>query len=283
MRTLLAVVGWGVVVAGSWLTAALAADEDAAPKGDLGKLQGKWTAKVGPEKSIPLVMAIKKDKVTITMTRPGGEDLTLTGRVKVREDKVPKELDWYEFDRPDGQPAEENLAIYELDGDHWKVCAGGPGNERPEKFEQAADGGHPRIVEFERVPEEAKDGAARGDLAGLQGVWVSEHVENDKLCEMTILRFRGEWLTCTWFGVARRRACGAVAGSSSTNLQSRNPSTATDLSSLTTSSRTPWSGSMNWWEKFCELTLAWPPPCVGQVRPDRPPVFIPFADRTTRT
>ena len=90
-------------------------------------------------------------------------DTTLTGRIKLDETKLPKELDFFEFNRPDGQPAEDNLALYELDADTLRICAGGPGNERPEKFEAGKDGDHPRITTLKReaAKEKGKDEAPK--------------------------------------------------------------------------------------------------------------------------
>ncbi len=133
--------------------AARAAD-DPKPQGDLAKIQGRWTGKVGPEKNFPLVLVIEGTKANASFTRPDGTDVELKGKIKLDEAKAPKQMDWTGFVRPDGNAAEDNLGIYELDGDTLRVCNGGPGNDRPDKFEDGTDG-PPHVILLKR--EKAKD------------------------------------------------------------------------------------------------------------------------------
>ena len=133
--------------------AARAAD-DPKPSGDLAKIQGRWTGMVGPEKNVPLTLVIEGTKANASFTRPDGTDVALKGKIKIDESKSPKQMDWTGFVRPDGNDAEDNLGIYELDGDTLKVCNGGPGNDRPAKFEEGTDG-PPHIIVLKR--EKAKD------------------------------------------------------------------------------------------------------------------------------
>jgi len=125
-----------------------------APKGDLAKIQGKWTAMVGPEKNIPLTIEFKGTTANIAVSI-NGEDRTIKGEVKIDETKSPKEWDWTKFEGPDGQKVEDNLSIYKIEGDTLTVCSGGPGNERPKEF-KAGDGGPPNLVELTRVKDEPK-------------------------------------------------------------------------------------------------------------------------------
>jgi len=147
-----------------------AADE---PKGDLAKIQGSWTAKIGPDKDIPITVTIKGNAVDLVGTTPNGDDFKLKGEIKLDEKASPKTLDWAKFTGPQGNEIPENLGIYKLDGDNWTVCSGGPGNERPAKFE-AGEGGPPSLTTWTRV--KPKDAPAEkkppeGDLARFQGSW----------------------------------------------------------------------------------------------------------------
>ena len=72
-----------------------------APKGDLGKLQGTWTAKAGPEKNVPIVVTIKGNAVTLKITTPDGVDYSADGEVKIDETAKPhKTIDWVEVHQP---------------------------------------------------------------------------------------------------------------------------------------------------------------------------------------
>ena len=125
------------------------------PKGDLAKIQGKWKGMVGDEKNIPVTAVFKDNTVTVHVTIQERE-LDLKGEIKLDETKSPKTWDWTKFKGPNGDEPEDNLAIYKFDGeDKIILCSGGPGNERPTKFE-AGENGPPNLVEFTRVKEETK-------------------------------------------------------------------------------------------------------------------------------
>jgi uncharacterized protein (TIGR03067 family) len=150
--------------------------DDAAPTGDLGKLQGSWTAKVGREQSIPITLDVDRQTVTIKGTRPDGEEFSLMGELKLDEKASPKTIDWVKFTGPDGNEAPDNPGIYKLEGDTFTVCSGGPGNDRPAEF-KPGDNGPPMLVTFARKKEKDKEKAAakpdetKGDFARLQGDW----------------------------------------------------------------------------------------------------------------
>lgn len=132
------------------LVAAAAPDSDA-PKGDLGKFQGKWKAMVGPEKNVPVSILIKGKVVTLSITPPDGQALEIKGEIKVDESAKPtKTVDWVKFTGPDGDDAPDNKGIYEIvDADTIKVCNGGPGRERPTEFKDGDDG-HPHMIVLNR-------------------------------------------------------------------------------------------------------------------------------------
>lgn len=142
-------------------SASLAQDNEKkedAPKGDLAKVQGKWTAMVGPEKNIPIVVEIK-GKIVIILVTIQERELNIKGEIKLDETKTPKQWDWTKFES-DGNRVEDNLAIYKLDGEKLVLCSGGPGGQRPTEFKEG-DGGMPSLVEFTRVKDEKKDEAKK--------------------------------------------------------------------------------------------------------------------------
>ncbi len=172
-------------------TAPSSADE---PKGDLARLQGSWAAKVGPNKDLSATAAIKGNAVEITVVRPEGEDIKLKGEIKVDDAAGPKTLDWVKFIGPQGNELPENHAIYKLEGDSWTVCAGGPGNDRPSKFE-AGEGGPPNLTTWTRVKakEKADEKPIKGELARFQGSWKAE--ANDVAIGMKV---KGNAVTARW-------------------------------------------------------------------------------------
>ena len=136
------------------LALGLAPRQDKKLDGDLAKLQGKWTAKVGPENNIPLVMEIKDKKLSILVTIPDEGDIKIEGQISIDEKKAPKEIDWVKFTSPNGDDVPDNKGIYEIKGDEWKVCNGGPGNDRPKEFKD--EGEQQRVVTFTRVKDKEK-------------------------------------------------------------------------------------------------------------------------------
>jgi uncharacterized protein (TIGR03067 family) len=119
------------------------------PTGDLKALQGAWTGMVGPNKDFPITLTFEKSSVTISLTTPEGEEVTIKGEIKLDESKTPRQLDWINFTLPDGTKPETNLAIYEIKGDEFKVCSGGPGQDRPTEFKDDPNG-MPNLVVFTR-------------------------------------------------------------------------------------------------------------------------------------
>jgi uncharacterized protein (TIGR03067 family) len=138
------------------VVAPAARPDDDAPKGDLGKLQGKWTGMSGPEKNVAIVLVLKGKNVTIKTTLPdGGQPVEHKGEIQIDEKTTPKQWDWTKFTRPDGTEEPDRLAIYELDGDTLKLCVGGPGNARPSEFQQG-ENGPPNLVTLTRVKDDIK-------------------------------------------------------------------------------------------------------------------------------
>jgi uncharacterized protein (TIGR03067 family) len=169
------------------------------PKGDLAKLQGTWSAKVGPNKDFPLTLIIKEDAAEIVVAWPYGDEFKLKGKVKLNDRASPKTLDWVGFTSPQGDEVPPNLGIYKLEGDSWTTCSGGPGNDRPSKFE-AGEGAPPTMTTWTRLKEKAKDKPDEkpiaGDLARFQGAWTGKAGANEDVA--INLTIKGNAVTARW-------------------------------------------------------------------------------------
>ncbi|WP_422927444.1 TIGR03067 domain-containing protein [Singulisphaera sp. PoT] len=123
----------------------------AAIKGDHFKLQGKWTAMAGPDKAVPIFIAVKDNAITFKGTTPNGEEFEFSGEFKIDDQAKPhKTIDWVNFKAPNGDAIPDNLAIYEVvDNDTFKVCNGGPGAKRPTEFKDGEDA-HAQVLTLKR-------------------------------------------------------------------------------------------------------------------------------------
>jgi uncharacterized protein (TIGR03067 family) len=170
------------------------------PKGDLAKLQGTWTAKVGPNRDLEMKLTVKDGTVELAGTSPNGDDFKLKGEIKIDEKASPKTLDWLKFSTPDGNDIPDILGLYKLEGDNWTVCSGMPGDDRPTEF-KAGEGGPPRLTTWVRVKPKTEDkpkpdDAKSDDLAKFQGSWTATLGANkDRVIAMDI---KGTNVTVNW-------------------------------------------------------------------------------------
>jgi uncharacterized protein (TIGR03067 family) len=118
---------------------ALADDADKDLTGDLKGLQGSWTAMVGPNKDVALVLTFKGKDLSFHVTTPDGQEFDMKAKVKLDEKATPKKLDFVEMTGPDDNAIGDALAIYELKDGELKVCGGGPGKDRPTEFKDDPD------------------------------------------------------------------------------------------------------------------------------------------------
>lgn len=154
-----------------------AADE---PKGDLARLQGSWTTRLGLNKETPITLTIKGALFEVKVRRPDNQEIVLKGDLKVDDKAELKTFDFVNFQGEEGREIPDNLGIYKLDGDAWTTCAGGPGNPRPTKFE-AGEGGPPNLGTWTRVKDAAADKPLPGDLAKIQGTWLAKTGPDDEI------------------------------------------------------------------------------------------------------
>jgi uncharacterized protein (TIGR03067 family) len=118
--------------------AAEAPNADAAKK-DLEKMQGTWTLVSLEENGKTATEARRKEfKVTITGDKStftvGGD--TVKGYFKLDPSRKPRAMDIVLEDGP--HKGKTKLAIYDFDGDHFKVAVAEPGKERPKGFTAGA-------------------------------------------------------------------------------------------------------------------------------------------------
>jgi uncharacterized protein (TIGR03067 family) len=127
-----------------------AADPGSPLAGDLGRLQGRWTASAGPKRDIRVVLEIKGRAVTVDISTPRGQNFQVEGELALDETTRPCSLAWTRFMAPGEQPLPEIHGVYKIDGDTFTVCNGGLRGARPREFKR---GDHPLadLVVFQRL------------------------------------------------------------------------------------------------------------------------------------
>jgi uncharacterized protein (TIGR03067 family) len=133
-------------------TSALAGAEAIAPDSDLGRLQGRWTARAGAKHEVRVVLAVRGRRVDASIATPQGIRFQVHGELKVDQTTSPRQLDWVKFTGADQQEFPEIPAIYKLDRDTFIVCNGGLNGTRPTEF-KSGDGLLAEVVVFKREPE----------------------------------------------------------------------------------------------------------------------------------
>jgi uncharacterized protein (TIGR03067 family) len=116
---------------------------------DLGRLQGRWTARAGARREVRVILSIQGRRVDATIKTPQGVLFEFQGEVRVDETTSPRSLDWVNFSGADQQEFPQIPAIYKLDGDTFTLCNGGMNGTRPKEF-KPGDGALADIVVFER-------------------------------------------------------------------------------------------------------------------------------------
>jgi uncharacterized protein (TIGR03067 family) len=136
----IATLGWISALAG---TEAIPADTD------LGRLQGRWTARAGAHREFRVVLSIQGRRANATIKTPQGISFEVQGQVRLDETTSPRSLDWVNFSGADQQEFPQIPAIYKLDRDTFTLCNGGMNGTRPKEF-KPGDGALADVVVFER-------------------------------------------------------------------------------------------------------------------------------------
>jgi uncharacterized protein (TIGR03067 family) len=131
------------------------AGETSAASGDLGRLQGKWTAVAGARHELRVEMNISGHDVKVAISTPQGLNLQAEGELKLDESTSPRSLDWVKFSGPDQQQFPAVAAVYKLEGETFTVCNGGFLGRRPREF-KPGEGALADVVVFRRPT--GKDG-----------------------------------------------------------------------------------------------------------------------------
>jgi uncharacterized protein (TIGR03067 family) len=133
------------------LIPAVGGTETTSKQSDLGRLQGRWTARAGARREVRVILEIKGRQATASIKTPSGVRLLLEGEVKIDETTSPRRLDWIKFTGADQQEFPPLLGIYAIDGDRFTVCNGGLNGSRPTEFKRG-DGILAEVVVFQREP-----------------------------------------------------------------------------------------------------------------------------------
>jgi uncharacterized protein (TIGR03067 family) len=122
--------------------------------GDLGRLQGRWSARTGPRNEIRVELEVQGRRAKVVITTPKGVTIRARGVIRVDETSEPRALDWSEFKSSDGRALPDIPAIYRIDERGWTVCNGGPNGTRPDAF-RPGEGLLASVVVFERAAPKA--------------------------------------------------------------------------------------------------------------------------------
>jgi uncharacterized protein (TIGR03067 family) len=132
----------------SWFPAT-AVTESISPETDLGRLQGRWTARAGARREVQVVLNFQGRRVDATIKTPQGIRFEVQGEVRLDETTLPRSLDWINFSGADQQEFPQLPAIYKLDRDTFTLCNGGMNGSRPKEF-KPGDGALADLLTFER-------------------------------------------------------------------------------------------------------------------------------------
>jgi uncharacterized protein (TIGR03067 family) len=109
---------------------------DDSPQGDLARLQGRWTTQAGPKRNVTVVLDIQGIKARVGISTPQGLNFQVQGELRLNDRVAPRALDWVKFTGLDEQDLPDIPAIYEINGETFKVCNGGPNSARPTEFKR---------------------------------------------------------------------------------------------------------------------------------------------------
>jgi uncharacterized protein (TIGR03067 family) len=130
--------------------------QDKALEGDLKKLQGKWSTK-GPDGS-PIILLFEKEKVSIKLVAPSGEERTIEGNFTIDESATPRAMTWTNV-KVRSKDVPDLSAIYTLSDEETLKIAGIGGGKRPKEFIEKGKelpGIRPNTMTLTRAKDEPK-------------------------------------------------------------------------------------------------------------------------------
>ncbi|MDG3002939.1 hypothetical protein [Paludisphaera mucosa] len=141
---------WLLILGSSW---GLAGEELSHP-GDIGRLQGKWEACVGPARDIRVTLDVSGKRVGVVIQTAQGLKIQAKGEIRIDESTSPRNVDWVGFAAGDFQSFPDVQGVYKIENDAFVMCNGGFNGARPADF-TPGDGPLADVVTFRR-PEPPK-------------------------------------------------------------------------------------------------------------------------------
>jgi uncharacterized protein (TIGR03067 family) len=178
---------------------------------DLEFLQGTWGYAAMEVDGRKVEDAINEARIVVEGDRftTTGMGATYKGIVKVDAVSSPRRLDLVFTEGP--EKGNTSLAIYELDGDTWKLCLTAGGKERPTEFTTRPGSGHAFEI-LNRQTSGDGAGALKKELALLEGEWSMVSAEHaGQVVPETMLKSwkrvaRGNETTVTFAGQVMLKA-----------------------------------------------------------------------------
>src|SRR5437867_3191274 len=138
---------------------------------DLEKLQGTWDiVSLEVEGRAMAEHGFKGSQIVVQGNKFNSLSMgaTYKGKLKVESAKTPKRLDLMFEEGP--EKGNKSLAIYELDGDSWRICLTVTAKDRPTTFATKPGSGL-ALETLKRSTTTSESGALRQEIALLEGEW----------------------------------------------------------------------------------------------------------------
>jgi uncharacterized protein (TIGR03067 family) len=162
---------------------------------ELKKLQGTWRMLTLEMDGAPMpASAVAGAKIIVEGDQftTSGMGATYKGTMTIDATKTPKTLDMAFTEGP--ERGNTSLAIYEVNGDSWKICLGLTGKERPKAFSTAPGSGHAlETLEREAIAQPQEPGGKKTDPPVLETPRRDARVQPVKSDQKELDRLTGEW------------------------------------------------------------------------------------------
>jgi uncharacterized protein (TIGR03067 family) len=151
---------------------------------ELKKLQGTWRMLTLEMDGAPMPAgAVAGAKIIVEGDQftTSGMGAAYKGTMTIDATKTPKTLDMAFTEGP--ERGNTSLAIYEVNGDSWKICLGLTGKERPKAFSTAPGSGHAlETLEREAIAQPQEPGGKKTDSPVLETPRRDPRVQPVNLC-----------------------------------------------------------------------------------------------------